>query len=91
MARAARGQTPPGMGFYGIGIEFAGIVGVLTWLGWKYDARYDSSPWGVIVGVTIGLTTGMYILIRGALRTSRNAEKESHRAHGPDGGQRHEP
>jgi F0F1-type ATP synthase assembly protein I len=79
MAKTDRKQMPSGMGFYGIGIEFAAIVGVLTWLGWKYDARYHSSPWGVLVGVTVGLSTGMYILIRGALATSRNAGKSSER------------
>jgi F0F1-type ATP synthase assembly protein I len=52
----------------GAGFEFAAIVGVCGYLGYKADERWGLSPWGLIGGVGIGFAAGLYMLIKEAYR-----------------------
>lgn len=56
----------------GIGIEFAAVVGVFALIGHWLDLKFDSSPWGVVVGAALGLIGGTYNLIRDSLAAFRN-------------------
>ncbi len=53
-------------------MEFAGIVGILTWLGWWLDARWHTSPWLVLSGLGLGLVTGIFKLWRIGRRNFRS-------------------
>ena len=49
---------------YSIGFNFVAAFGVFALIGYWVDSNWDSSPWGLIVGATLGLIGGMYNLIR---------------------------
>ena len=51
----------------GMGFDLAASVGVAALIGWWIDGRYDSGPWGVLIGALLGLVGGMYNLIRASL------------------------
>ena len=49
-----------------VGVALGFIVG--TWL----DKRYGWSPWGVMVCTMLGLASGMYLLIKDAIRMNKD-------------------
>ncbi len=57
----------------GMGLEFAGAAIGLGALGWWIDGKLGSEPWGMLIGGCLGVTGGMYLLIKEALQ----AQKES--------------
>ena len=52
----------------GLGFEFAGVVALFVYLGYKADERWDSSPWGVLIGAGVGVTGGIYWLAKEGMR-----------------------
>ncbi len=69
---AQKGPDRPGwIRYSGIGIEFAGAVAGCTLLGLWIDGHYDCRPWGVIIGAGLGLTGGMYNMVRESLAAFR--------------------
>jgi F0F1-type ATP synthase assembly protein I len=68
----------------GLGLELAGAVAGFTLIGWWVDRRFETSPWGVIIGVVLGLVGGMYNLIRSSLAASREVAEREHPSAGPD-------
>lgn len=77
-------NRPSWLRFSGIGIEFAGAVGGFTAIGYLFDRHYDSNPWGLLVGVFLGLIGGTYNLIRESLYAARQQQN------GPPSGRSHE-
>ena len=65
------------MRFSGLGIEFAASVVGLTLLGYWIDGRFDTKPWGLLVGAGIGLVGGMYNMIRDALKATQSTSKSA--------------
>ena len=57
--------------YLGYGLEMAVGVGLGWWVGRWFDARYGSSPWGVLIGVFVGLSGGMYLLIKEGLKANK--------------------
>lgn len=60
----------------GIGVEFVGAVVVFALVGYWADRHWQSSPWGLLIGLGLGLIGGMYNLIREAMQASRQAHEE---------------
>jgi F0F1-type ATP synthase assembly protein I len=60
----------------GIGVEFVGAVAVFALVGYWADRHWQSSPWGLLIGLALGLIGGMYNLIREAMQASRQAREE---------------
>lgn len=90
MAKKDRGERPTWLRFSGIGVEFAGVVIGFTLIGLWIDRKFDKSPWGVVIGASLGLIGGMYNLIRESLLASRDAAFEAkekihgeHNSHDP--------
>lgn len=50
------------------GIEFAGIVGILIFLGWWLDRKFETSPWLLLVCALVGMSGGLYRTVRKVLR-----------------------
>lgn len=47
-----------------VGWELASFTLVGVGAGWLCDARFRSSPWGILVGTFVGVGLGLYSLIR---------------------------
>ena len=50
--------------FAGLGLQFAGTVGVFAWLGWLADRKLGTSPWILLAAVMLGFFGAFYSLIR---------------------------
>jgi F0F1-type ATP synthase assembly protein I len=66
----------------GVGFEFAAAVAGFTLMGYWVDRHFGHAPWGVIVGVALGLIGGMYNLIRESLAASKEAGSGSQTSNG---------
>ncbi len=66
-------KPPTGTRMLGVGFELAAAVAGFTLIGYWVDRHFGHGPWGVIVGVVLGLIGGMYNLIRESLAASREA------------------
>jgi F0F1-type ATP synthase assembly protein I len=55
---------------YGLEIAVGVTLGYLV--GNWYDRRHGSAPWGLLVGVMFGLASGMYLLIKDAIRMNKD-------------------
>lgn len=53
---------------YALVFEFLAYLGVLGGLGWWLEQRYGWEPWGLFGGLLLGLTIGLYRMIREAKR-----------------------
>ena len=82
-------SKPEGIGrASGIGVEFAVAVAGLSLLGYWIDRRYGSSPWGLLIGLAIGLIGGTYNLIRESLIATQEASEAAREKRRESGGER---
>jgi F0F1-type ATP synthase assembly protein I len=55
-----------------LGIEVAVGVGLGLIVGTWLDKRYGWQPWGMLIGSMLGLASGLYLLIRQAIRMNKD-------------------
>jgi F0F1-type ATP synthase assembly protein I len=66
-------QDDPNWGQYaGYGLQIAIGVGLGFAVGHWLDNRYHWASWGALVGCLLGLASGLYLLIRDALRMNKD-------------------
>jgi ATP synthase protein I len=53
----------------GIGVEFVVAIAMLGGIGWWADRHFGTSPWLMLVGVAVGFAVGLWIIIRGAMKS----------------------
>ena len=70
------GKTPSWVRLAGIGTEFAGAVAGFALIGHLVDRSYDSHPWGVLIGTSLGIVGGLYNLVKSSLRAVRRQQQE---------------
>ncbi len=66
--------------FASLGLELAGALGVLVWLGWLADGRFDTKPVWTLVGAFIGIAGGLIKVVlqtRGAVGNAPTHSKRS--------------
>ena len=73
---ADKGRFPGWVRYSGVGLELAGAVAGFALIGYWIDGRYGSKPWGILIGLVLGLTGGLYNLIRQSLQAEREARIE---------------
>ena len=64
-------QPPSPWRYVGLGLEFAGAVLILAYLGHLFDRWRGTEPWGLLIGLLAGAAGAMYNLIRLAMRVNR--------------------
>jgi F0F1-type ATP synthase assembly protein I len=72
-----RNDRQDGRGLWGMGFELAGAVAGFTLVGYWVDHHFRTFPWGVLIGLALGLVGGMYNLIRESLAASRAADSRA--------------
>lgn len=77
-------QQPNPWRYAHLGLELAGAIVVLALVGLWIDYRWDTGPWGVLVGVLIGAVGGLYLFIKDALAANRQFSYERFARKGPD-------
>jgi F0F1-type ATP synthase assembly protein I len=60
----------------GVGLELAGAVAGFALVGYWIDRRYETQPWGLVIGLVLGMTGGLYNLVRESLQATREAQQE---------------
>jgi F0F1-type ATP synthase assembly protein I len=70
------------MRYSALGVELAAAIVGFALVGFWIDRRYGTAPWGLVVGVALGVVGGMYNLIRQSLAASREAASEDTRNQG---------
>jgi F0F1-type ATP synthase assembly protein I len=57
--------------FAASGLEIAAGVGLGVAVGYWFDNKFHSSPWGMLVGSCLGFASGLYLLIKDAIKANR--------------------
>jgi ATP synthase protein I len=57
-------------------IDFASASAVGALLGYGSDHYFGTSPWGIIVGLLLGVLAGVKMMLEAEKRRARKAEKE---------------
>ena len=71
--------------FYSLGIELAAAVAGFSILGYWIDRHYGTGRWGLLICFFLGLTGGMYNLVRSSIREVKRAAAEEREAATRDG------
>lgn len=50
--------------YSGLGIQMAVSLGLPIYGGWWLDERYASSPWGILIGIALGLLSIFSLLYK---------------------------
>ena len=56
----------------GVGLQMLVGVGLGFVVGNWLDKKYGWAPWGVMAGTMLGLASGMYLLIKDAIRMNKD-------------------
>jgi ATP synthase protein I len=55
-----------------LGIEMGVGIGLGATVGYWVDSRFHTSPWGILIGCTLGFATGIYLLIKAAMKANKD-------------------
>ena len=73
---SAERRFPGWVRYSGVGLELAGATAGLALIGYWVDGRFGTRPWGLLIGVVVGIVGGLYNLIRESLDAVREAKIE---------------
>ena len=70
----ARGGDSNPWRYFGIGLEYAGVILIFAFVGWYFFDRSAErqTPWGLVAGALIGFVGGTYNMIKTALKANRD-------------------
>jgi F0F1-type ATP synthase assembly protein I len=77
-----RDNGPSWLRLSGIGVEVAAAVAGFTLVGYWVDRHFASAPWGLLIGLVLGLVGGLYNLVRESLVAAKSAGKADDRHDG---------
>ena len=73
---SAEQRFPGWVRYSGVGLELAGATAGLALVGYWVDSKYGTGPWGILIGVVIGIAGGLYNLVRESLAAIREAKND---------------
>ena len=47
-----------------LAFEFVGLLGIFGFVGLKVDEKYGFEPWGLLVGLFVGLALGLTTMVK---------------------------
>lgn len=62
--RRLAGMNPEWLKQYAAVLEFLGMLAVAGYAGWWLEERYGWQPWGLLGGLLVGMSAGLYRLVR---------------------------
>ena len=54
-----------------LGFEFVGVLAVLSFMGYKLDEAWDTSPWFLLAGFAVGFISMLYMIFKQSWYTWR--------------------
>ena len=72
-------RFPGWVRYSGLGLELAGATAGLALLGYWIDGKFGTSPWGILIGVVIGILGGLYNLVKESLSAFQQADEDDAR------------
>jgi F0F1-type ATP synthase assembly protein I len=54
-----------------VGLEVAVGAGLGALIGTWIDHKWHTDPWGVLIGTLLGISAGMYVLIKEAMKANK--------------------
>jgi len=69
-------RFPAWVRYSGVGLELAGATAGLALVGYWVDGKFGTSPWGILIGVFIGIVGGLYNLVKESLAAAREAQQD---------------
>src|SRR4051812_6875687 len=59
--------------YAGLGMQFAGTAALFAVMGYALDRQFGWTPWGVVSLTMVGVTGGMYLLVKESLKDNLDA------------------
>lgn len=53
-----------GLRYTAVVTEFVIVLGLMGYAGKKADEKFGSDPWGILVGLLVGLGFGLFVMLR---------------------------
>ena len=69
-------RFPAWVRYSGVGLELAGATAALALVGYWVDDKFGTSPWGILIGVVIGIVGGLYNLVKESLAAVNEARED---------------
>jgi len=69
-------RFPAWVRYSGVGLEMAGAMAGFALAGYWIDGKFGTNPWGILVGVVLGLVGGLYNLVRQSLEAAHEAKAD---------------
>jgi F0F1-type ATP synthase assembly protein I len=69
-------RFPGWVRFSGVGLELAGAMAGLAFIGYWIDRKFGTAPWGILGGVVFGLVGGLYNMVKQSLEAVREGKAE---------------
>jgi F0F1-type ATP synthase assembly protein I len=73
-------RFPGWVRYSGVGLELAGATAGLAFVGYWIDGKYGTGPWGILIGVLIGIVGGLYNLVKQSLAAVREAKDDDEKS-----------
>ena len=73
--RGSRPRLSSGSEFAGLGLQFAGSIGLFGLLGWWLDGRLGTGPWLLILLIFVGAGAAFYSMYRRVFGAPRPAPR----------------
>lgn len=51
--------------------EFLAALGICGFAGYRLDERRGTGPWGLLVGLLVGMAAGLYLMLRESKRLEK--------------------
>jgi len=61
--------------YAGLGIQTAGTIALLTYMGYWLDGKYNFSPWATVTCATLGIVGSCYLLIKEVIQSDDKPRK----------------